>query len=146
MPAPRDLKLVVRLPSHPRFLQFVRLLAGEGATMAGFPDEERDRIELSVVEGFTNIIRHAYKNQTDMPIDLRMSISPSALRIEFEDWATYVDPAKIASRPLDEVRPGGLGVHLMRSTMDLVDYQKNPHGGTTLVLEKRRQGADGGAR
>ena len=47
---------------------------------------------------------------------------------------------------LDTTRPGGLGVHLMRSTMDLVDYQKNPHGGTTLVLEKRRQIAAGGAR
>ena len=146
MSAPPDLTLTVRLPSHPRFLQFVRLIAGEGATLAGFAEEDRDRIELSVVEGFTNIIRHAYKNRTDMPIQVRMSLPSGALRIEFEDWATYVDPSKIASRPLDQVRPGGLGVHLMRATMDVVDYQKNPHGGTTLVLEKRRSVAAGGAR
>ena len=37
------------------------------------------------------------------------------------------------------MRPGGLGVHLMRSAMDVVDYRKNTHGGTTLVLEKRRE-------
>ncbi len=31
MSLPPDMSLEVRLPSHPRFLQFVRLIAGEGA-------------------------------------------------------------------------------------------------------------------
>ena len=47
-------------------------------------------------------------------------------------------------RPLDHaiireemgLRPGGLGVHLIRSTMDVVEYKQNPHGGTTLTLVK----------
>ena len=141
-----DLRVDVRLPSHPRFLAFVRLLAGEGATLAAFPDEDRDRIELSVVEGFTNVIRHAYKGATDQRIDVRLSLVPGGLRVEIEDWATYVDPALIASRPLDQVRPGGLGVHLMKATMDVVEYQRNRHGGTTLVLEKRKSPAVGGPR
>jgi anti-sigma regulatory factor (Ser/Thr protein kinase) len=136
--AAADLSVDVRLPSHPRFLAFVRLLAGEGASLAAFSDEDRDRIELSVVEGFTNVIRHAYKGATDQRIDVRLSIVPGGLRVEIEDWATYVDPARIASRPLDQVRPGGLGVHLMKATMDVVDYQRNRHGGTTLILEKRK--------
>ena len=46
------------------------------------------------------------------------------------------DPSRICSRPLDEVRPGGLGVHLIRSTMDVVEYKQNGHGGTTLTLVK----------
>jgi anti-sigma regulatory factor (Ser/Thr protein kinase) len=139
-------RVTVRVPSHPRYLQLVRLLAGEGASAAGFPEEERDRIELSVVEGFTNVIRHAYKGRTDQCIEVRVTAPPGLLRVELEDWATWVDPKGIASRPLDQVRPGGLGVHLMRSTMDRVDYRKNEHGGTTLVLEKRVVPAAGGAR
>jgi anti-sigma regulatory factor (Ser/Thr protein kinase) len=137
MSAPPDVRVEVRLVSHPRFIQFVRLLAGEGASLAGFCDEERGRIELAVVEGFTNVIRHGYGGRTDQRIDIRLEAPPGRLRIEFIDWATYVDPSKIVSRPLDQVRPGGLGVHLMKSTMDVVEYLKNAQGGTTLVLEKR---------
>ena len=146
MSAPPDLSLDLVLSSHPRFLQLVRLIAGEGAALAGFSPDEKDQIEVAVVEGFTNVIRHAYGGRLDQRIEIRMSLPPEGLRIELEDWGTYVDPAKIKSRPLDEVRPGGLGIHLMKSTMDLVEYRKNPHGGTTLVLEKRRQPAPGGAR
>ena len=146
MSAAPDLNLHLVLSSHPRFLQLVRLLAGEGAMLAGFSSDERDRIEVAVVEGFTNVIRHVYSNRDGERIELRMSLPADGLRIELEDWGTYVDPARIKSRPLDEVRPGGLGIHLMKSTMDLVEYRKNSHGGTTLVLEKRREPASGGAR
>jgi sigma-B regulation protein RsbU (phosphoserine phosphatase) len=137
MSAPPDVRVDVHLVSHPRFIQFVRLLAGEGASLAGFGDEDRGRIELAVVEGFTNVIRHGYGGRTDQRVDIRLEAPPGRLRIEFVDWATFVDPSKIVSRPLDQVRPGGLGVHLMKSTMDVVEYLKNAQGGTTLVLEKR---------
>jgi anti-sigma regulatory factor (Ser/Thr protein kinase) len=141
-----ELRLRVRLPSDPRYLLLVRLMAGEGATAAGFEEEDRDRIELSVVEGFTNVIRHAYRGRTDREIEVRVAAPRGSLRVELEDWATWVDPSRIVSRPLDEVRPGGLGVHLMKATMDVVEYTKNDHGGTTLVLEKRAApGAGGGA-
>jgi len=137
MAAPPDPQIDVRLASHPRFIQLVRLLATEGSLLAGFPDEDAERIALAVVEGFTNIIRHGYGGKTDQRIDIRLGAPAGTFRMELEDWATYVDPSRIASRPLDEVRPGGLGVHLMKSTMDRVEYRKNAHGGTTLVLEKR---------
>ncbi len=132
-----DLNVDVRLPSHPRYLEFVRLMAGEAAAIAGFADEDKGRIELAVVEGFSNVIRHGYGNATDRRIDLHLWIPAGAVKFEIEDWGTWVDPAKMVSRPLDQVRPGGLGIHLMKSTMDVVEYRRNPHGGTTLVLEKR---------
>lgn len=145
MPPP-DLHVSVSLPSHPRYLEFVRIIAGEAAAMAGFADEDRGRIELAVVEGFSNVIRHGYRNETDRRIDLRLSVPSGAVKFEIEDWGTWVDPAKMVSRPLDQVRPGGLGVHLMKSTMDLVEYRRNSHGGTTLVLEKRVALPAGGSR
>lgn len=146
MTASPDVRLEANVPSHPRFLSFVRALAGEGASLAGFGDEDRGRIEIAVVEGFSNIIRHGYGGRTDQRIELRLRVPEGTFRIEMDDWATFVDPSRIASRPLDDVRPGGLGVHLMRSTMDVVDYVRNRHGGTTLVLEKRRPPAPGAAR
>jgi anti-sigma regulatory factor (Ser/Thr protein kinase) len=135
-----DLAFTARMSSDPRLLQFVRILAGEGATAAGFSDDERSRIELAVVEGFTNVIRHAYHGRHDQPIDLRLTAGGARFHLEIEDHGTFVDPATIASRPLDQVRPGGLGVHLMKTTMDVVAYRRNEHGGTTLTLAKQREG------
>lgn len=146
MPPPADLELHATLCSDPRYLQFVRTLAGEGADAAGFDEDTRGRIELAVVEGFTNVIRHAYKDRHDQPVTVRLTAAPGRLRVELEDRAIFVDPSKIASRPLEQVRPGGLGVHLMKTTMDVVEYRRNEFGGTTLVLEKARgapEGADG---
>jgi len=143
MAALPDIALEARFASHSRYLQLVRLVAGEGATLAGFGEEDRDRIELAVVEGFTNVIRHAYGGRTDQPIELRLTVPSGVLHLELDDRGTFVDPSRIVSRPLDQVRPGGLGVHLMKSTMDVVEYRKNSHGGTTLVLEKRRRPNEG---
>ena len=58
-------------------------------------------------------------------------------RIDIHDYGRFVDPDEIRSRPLEAVRPGGLGVHLMKSTMDTVEYRPNDHGGTTLTMIKR---------
>jgi len=140
MARPVDFVFDATLASDPRFLLFVRALAGEGASAAGFSDDERARIELAVVEGFTNVIRHAYHDRHDQPIALRLRAPEGLFSLEIEDRARFADPTKFASRPLDQIRPGGLGVHLMKTTMDVVDYRKNEFGGTTLTLTKRRPG------
>ena len=37
------------------------------------------------------------------------------------NWA---DPAKMKGRPLEEIRPGGLGLHFMRQSMDEVEFSR----------------------
>lgn len=127
----------VALRSHPKYLPLVRSVVEHGAQLVGFSQDEVDRIVLAVTEGVTNVIRHGYKGATDQPIDLAIRMFAGELRVEIRDRGRFVDPSSIRSRPLDEVRPGGLGVHLMKATMDEVEYTKNESGGTTLTLVKR---------
>jgi anti-sigma regulatory factor (Ser/Thr protein kinase) len=135
--APNEVRLT--LSSDPRYLPLIRAMVGQGASMAGFPEEECQRIVLGATEAITNVMRHTYGGRTDQPIDLRLQTSPSRFRLEIDDYGTFVDPAEIQSRALDDVRPGGLGVHLMRATMDRVEYRRNERGGTTLTLTKELQ-------
>lgn len=128
--------LCVTIPSDPKYLPLVRALVDEGAAMTGFPSEDRHAISLAVTEAMTNVIRHAYGGAKAKRIDLVLDTREACFRLDIIDYAEYVDPKRIASRPLDEVRPGGLGVHLIKSTMDEVRYDKNDHGGTTLRLVK----------
>lgn len=126
----------VTLPSHPKFLPLVRALVEHSAEVAGFGVEDRQRIALGVTEGITNVMRHGYRGSTDRRIDLVLHAPAGTFRIEICDYGRFVDPEEIRSRPLEAVRPGGLGVHLMKATMDSVEYRRNDHGGTTLTLVK----------
>lgn len=125
------------LPSHPKYLPLVRAITVEAAELAGIETETARHLMLAITEAWSNVIRHAYHGAEDQRIDFRFQPSPGELLIEIEDHATWVDPSRIASRPLDQIRPGGLGVHLIQSTMDDVAYTRNEHGGTTLRLVKR---------
>lgn len=128
--------LRLTLPSHPRYLPLVRALVQEGAGLAGFDEDLAHRILLAVTEAVTNVIRHAYGGATGERIDVELSAVPDRFELRIVDYGRFVDPQTIESRPLGEVRPGGLGVHLIKCTMDEVSYTKNAHGGTTLTLVK----------
>jgi anti-sigma regulatory factor (Ser/Thr protein kinase) len=41
-----------------------------------------------------------------------------------QDSGEAADPKKLQGRPLDEVRPGGLGLHFMRQSMDEVEFSR----------------------
>jgi hypothetical protein len=46
---------------------------------------------------------------------------------------------------LDDIRPGGLGVYIIREIMDEVRYEKREGGGMRLTLTKRKP-ADGASQ
>lgn len=137
MSAPIPDQVLLRLRSDPRYMPLLRAAVAEAAHLAGLAEGERDTILLAVTEAYSNVIRHAYREKHDQPVELWLTPAPGSLTLELVDYARFVDPTRIASRPLDEIRPGGLGVHLIRSTMDVVEYKQNAHGGTTLTMVKR---------
>lgn len=62
------------------------------------------------------------------------------VEIRITDFADPVNPAHIKPRSLDEVRPGGLGVHFIHAIMDEVCFTAPDDGqGNRLVMKKRCQ-------
>jgi len=135
--------------SDVKYLEPIRAVVNELTGLAGFDETEGHEVLLAVQEACTNVIRHCYKNCPDERIDVVLTFRDDALLITIDDYGEFVDPAQMQGRELEDVRPGGLGLHLMRTVMDEVDYRKNQWGGTTLTLLKRlpqgsRREADGG--
>ena len=121
-------------------LPIVRAALERMCELLGFDSDAAGGIVLSVDEALTNIIRHAYDNQDDKPIEVELTPivneNPRALQVSLQDWGRQVDPAKIKSRSLSEVRPGGLGVHIITKCMDEVKYCPREEGGTLLTMVK----------
>ena len=47
-----------------------------------------------------------------------------------------VDVELIKSRALDDIKPGGLGVHLIQTVMDEATWVKREDGGMKLTMKK----------
>ena len=61
----------------------------------------------------------------------------SGIRVCIEDHAKKVDPSKIKSRDLEGVRPGGLGVRIIKEIMDEVEYTPRDERGMRVTMIKR---------
>ena len=107
--------------------------AGEKIALAiGFSAEKAAMIMLTIDEALANVIKHGYDGQKGRPIDVLIErVCPEGrvgIRVLIRDSAKQVDPDTIKSRDLDDVRPGGLGVHLINSLMDEVVHRAAGQG------------------
>lgn len=125
--------------SQPRFLAGARALVGSVAQRLGFNEMQCGQISLAVDEALCNVITHGYKRRADgrLWIDLwTLESNPAGIKIVIDDLAPQVDPKDIQPRNLDDIRPGGLGVHIIREVMDEVTYEQREGGGMRLTMVK----------
>lgn len=133
--------LRIEMVSQPRYLAGARAMIASVAQRLGFDECECGQIALALDEALCNVINHGYGRNPGGRIWI--SVWPledderGGVRIRIEDEGRQVDPAEIRSRSLDEIRPGGLGVFIMKEIMDRVEYERRPSAGMSLLLEKR---------
>ncbi len=124
------LLLKMELRSDPEMLRVVRGALSQLGEKLGLAEGDCRAVVLAVDEALTNIIRHAYRGNTGRPIEVRFrriqaardGDKRDAFEIVLEDRGATVNRAKLCSRALDEVRPGGLGLHFIRQSMDKVEF------------------------
>ena len=96
-------------------------------------------IILAVGEACMNIIQHAYGAEDRGDIILEVRCHGDSLTFRLRDFAHHKTCLEeMRSRPLDEIRPGGLGCHLINEIMDevrLVDC--GGACGNVLQMKKR---------
>jgi serine/threonine-protein kinase RsbW len=128
-----DLLLKLELRSNPELLCAVRGAVEKLAEKIGFPEPECRSVTRAVDEAMTNIIRHAYRDQRDQPIELACYRAQRAahdepregIEILLKDQGVPADPTKIRGRSLDDVRPGGLGLHYIQESMDVMEFTRS---------------------
>ena len=91
---------------------------------------------IKITEAFSNIIKHTYNGENNQSIVVIVRALEDRLEVRLRDFGDKVDPNEIRPRDLDDVRPGGLGVHLIRSSMDEVHYNRSLKVGNELILAK----------
>jgi serine/threonine-protein kinase RsbW len=127
-----ELLLRLSLQSNPDALCLVRATLQRATEVVHFQESDSRAIVRSVDEALANVIRHAYKGRTGLPIEVtcrRLLADPQTkssqgLEIVLCDSGIAADPKKLQGRPLDDIRPGGLGLHFMKQSMDVVEFSR----------------------
>ena len=128
----------LRIISDPRYLSGARELVTAVSRRIGFDDTSGCQIALAVDEALANVMRHGYNGATDRPIWVSIwPLEDGGMQIVVEDEAKQVDLDKIKGRDLEDIRPGGLGVHIIKEVMDTATYEHRAECGMRLVMEKR---------
>lgn len=126
----------MKIPANPKFLKVIRLWVRLISEVVGFSVEESNNIALGIDEACSNIIKHAYKKPTRLPIEIGCHIYNDRVEFLLHDFGEKMNLAEIKSRDLNDIRPGGLGVHLIKSVMDEVVYDNSSEIGNQLLLVK----------
>ncbi len=143
MSAQRGLNLVAT--SDVAELPTVRDAIRSWTAQHGWAEGQTADIVLAVDEALSNVIRHGYDGQPGHRIEitgrvLRGTAHGDGIEIRIRDFGKQVPLERICGRDLDDLRPGGLGVHIIRSLTDSAEYSHAPGGGMQLVMRKYRRG------
>ncbi len=135
-----DQSIRMIVPSNPKHLSVVRVAVECMAGKGNFAKAVAHQIGLAVSEALANVIEHGYDGAHDQQIEIIMGMvvceDRKGLAITIHDAGRQVDPSVICGRKLEEVRPGGLGVHIIKTVMDEVHYSCPTKGGMCLEMIK----------
>jgi len=119
----------LHIPSRAENLELIRNFVSGVARKVGFNTEDINKIELALDEACTNVIEHAYRD-SEGDIDI-------AIKVDYQKFTLVVTdkgrsfPFKELEMPdmkqyIAELRVGGLGIYLMKTLMDEVEYHSQP--------------------
>lgn len=136
-----DYPVVLHIVSSPKSLPVVRGAVDQMAIQEGLSKKDAHGLVLSIDEALANVIKHGYEGRHDQPVTITLAPVESAdgrkgISVTVRDQGKQVDPNSICGRDLDDVRPGGLGVHIIRAMMDEAEYSCPPEGGMMLRMVK----------
>jgi anti-sigma regulatory factor (Ser/Thr protein kinase) len=122
------------IPSDPKYLSLLRTATSKIANIAGITEPAAEDIKLAVDEACSNVIKYAYKGNRNREIGVKFGLNKKDLMVIIEDSGVKADPECLKGRSLDDIRPGGLGLHLIKRAFDVFRFDRRKKKGNRLIL------------
>ena len=128
--------LTITIPSHPKYLSVVRSVTGKIAQIYEITEPLTEDMKLAVDEACANVIKHAYRGDRTKKIVLKYKITKKSFNVIIEDSGIKAQTDLIKGRSLDDIRPGGLGIHFIKRVFDVFQFDETKKKGNRLILIK----------
>jgi serine/threonine-protein kinase RsbW len=134
----------IRLSMANTFEDLARLMADAEVFLQSHGLSPRTVYDVNLIleEVLTNIVKYGFDDEATHEIQLIITIMGSGVTIRCEDDGREFDP--VAARPPDiegrdsilECTEGGLGIHLVRQTVQSMQYSREEHKNVLTVTIK----------
>jgi serine/threonine-protein kinase RsbW len=129
-------------PSRLDSLEKISEFVAKAARTAGLGEAAVYAVQLAVDEAATNIIEHAYGRDREGDIHCDCEPFENGLKVILTDYGKPFNPEAIpdpeTNVPLEDLKPRGLGLFLMRKMMDEIHFDFTEDRGNILTMIKHK--------
>ena len=110
-----------------------------GLKASNFSEEDIFAVHLALEEAFTNAVKHGNKMEPNKAVKIDYAIEPDKIEICMTDEGSGFDPEVIPDPRYGDnlYKPAGRGMLLMRSFMDVIEY--NEQGNSVRMIRYREK-------
>lgn len=134
-------KFHLRIPSSIDMLYKACDFVTAHAERAKMPRAEISKVKIAVYEACLNVIEHAYRSKPNHWIEISVAFNTTRFIILILDKG-LPNKNELPSQDFDvEVaanarKTGGMGMHIIRRSMDVVKYESDPVVGNKMIMIK----------
>ncbi|MGJ3253240.1 MAG: ATP-binding protein [Elainellaceae cyanobacterium] len=129
----------LHVPSDLKFLNIVEgwLLGCLETELGDSVDWSRqaNRLRLVLVEAYSNVVRHAHREQPNLPVLIRLEVKARDVCLEIWDYGKGFDLSTYLPPEPGDLQEGGYGWLILNRLMDRVEYRLQVNGRNCLTLE-----------
>ena len=131
----------LQVPSSTENLALIREFVTTVGAQAGLEENEVAKLELAVDEACANVIEHAYGHDATKEVTVNANFDGDSITFVIVDAGKGFDPGQIKQEELESLiakrKDGGLGMRLIKTLMDEVQYEIGPGQKNELRMTKR---------
>jgi len=132
--------ITVRVPVDLREIERLNKVVRQFGDLHEVPSRALYAINLALDEIVTNVVRYGFDDSAGKEIVAQVTAREDELMTVVSDPGRAFNPLDVAppdlAAPLAERALGGLGIHLVRSLMDTIEYHRQ-NGKNVLTMRKR---------
>lgn len=116
---------------------FVSYLCEQLVQEKGTASDLGHQVISAFVEAFNNAVLHGQARPGDpTPVEIELTVGPAELTLSVSDEGGGFEPELVPDPDLESLPEGGMGLYIMRSFMDDVQYRRTPEGKNVLTMHK----------
>ncbi|MED4161591.1 anti-sigma B factor RsbW [Halalkalibacterium halodurans] len=135
---PETIEMTV--PAKSEFVGVVRLTVSGIANRLGYTYDDIEDIKIAVAEACTNVVDHAYDEGGTMGLSfhlyedrMEVIVTDQGQSFDMDAFRESLGPID-GSKPIQDLREGGLGLFLINTLMDKVEMKED--SGVVLAMTK----------
>lgn len=103
------------------------------------PEDLGHRVISAFIEAFNNAVIHAYRGRPVGPVEVELAVGHERLALKIIDEGRGFRPENVPEPDLDALPEGGMGLFIMRSFMDSVEYHREQDKNVLTMVKSLRK-------